>query len=668
MVKTHLSWGCVQSKSAHVSDRTSGTWIEFAKIVTAHTVSAEKGGPGWLPADIPPGPRTATRASEWSVLALDIEAKASDENGVKTVVGPMPPPMPDAAETLRLFGWAGALATSYNHEAPANNGTLGPRYRIVLPVSRPIAVHEIKPLATGVAGFLGLLEYLDTNSLDAARLFYLPRVPKERAHLAQRAIVDGSPLDVDSFLPSQDLARVSGQSVAIQDEVLSALRVALSDLELSDLRSATMYLAGVKHGSNYGDWQATGAALHSEAHGGREPELQALWLEYSKACGGYKSDADVLRKWREVGGEKSSKAAIFSKATERGWVNPAIGRKHVGQTTLVVPNATRYKLLGSKELRDLPPIDWRIRHVFPTSGVVALYGPSSSGKSFLALDMAAAIAEGKMWFNHRVKPAPVTYLVLEGEAGFRLRFDALESHWGHPMPDGLRLVLQPMQLTKPQDIEDFAAAVPPSGVVYIDTLNRAAPDSDENSSKDMGLIVEGGKRLQSLTGGLVVLIHHTGKDGDRGMRGHSSLFAAMDAVIEVKRDKDNPGARCWRVAKSKDDEDGKSHSFKLVTVPLGNDAGGEPVSSCVVEPISSVTGKPKLSTYEQIVLGTLQGIESQCATRDQLRAEFYSSGDGKPDGTKRQAFGRAVQGLLSKGIVSEGSGNTLFVATLLNAA
>jgi hypothetical protein len=76
------------------------------------------------------------------------------------------------------------------------------------------------------------------------------------------------------------------------------------------------------------------------------------------------------------------------------------------------------------------------------------------------------------------------------------------------------------------------------GVLCLDTLNRAAPTADENSSRDMGEILEAAKRLQAATGGLVVLVHHTGKDSSRGLRGHSSLFAAMDAAVEVSRDGD----------------------------------------------------------------------------------------------------------------------------------
>ena len=260
--------------------------------------------------------------------------------------------------------------------------------------------------------------------------------------------------------------------------------------------------------------------------------------------------------------------------------------------TLLLDSATeppkpepRYKLLHSGDLRDLPPLAWRVRGVLPAVGLAALFGPSASGKSFLGFDMAAAIAEGQAWFGCRVEPAPVVYAALEGEAGFKLRAQAWEAYRGHTLPDGLRMMLQPFQLTNALDVLDLAAVVPAGAVVFLDTLNRAAPTADENSSKDMGEILEAAKRLQSLTTGLVVLIHHTGKDTTKGLRGHSSLFAAMDAAIEVSRDGDR---REWKVAKSKDGADGDAHPFRLEIETLGIDAYDDPITSCTVRMDGSV--------------------------------------------------------------------------------
>jgi hypothetical protein len=154
----------------------------------------------------------------------------------------------------------------------------------------------------------------------------------------------------------------------------------------------------------------------------------------------------------------------------------------------------------------------------------------------------------------------VVYAALEGEAGFKHRAQAWEAHKGRNLPERFHMVLQPFQLTNPVDVRDLAAVVPKGAVVFIDTLNRAAPTADENSSSDMGEILQAAKRLQALTAGLVVFISHTGKDPTRGLRGHSSQFAAMDAAIEVSRDGDR---REWKVAKAKDGADGDAQPRRL---------------------------------------------------------------------------------------------------------
>ena len=273
---------------------------------------------------------------------------------------------------------------------------------------------------------------------------------------------------------------------------------------------------------------------------------------------------------------------------QNGDVNDLAQRDGMDALAMLLEAATeppkpkpRYKLLGADDLHNLPPLAWRVRGVLPAVGLAGLYGPSASGKSFLALDMAAAIAEGSRWFDCRVEGAPVVYAALEGEAGFKLRAQAWEAHKGRALPDGLHMVLQPFKLTEPQDVADLAAVVPTGAVVFLDTLNRAAPTADENNSRDMGEILEAAKRLQGLTGGLVVLVHHTGKDATKGLRGHSSLFAALDAAVEVSRDGDR---REWRVAKAKDGQDGDAHPFKLHIETLGIDDYGDAVTSCVVMP------------------------------------------------------------------------------------
>jgi hypothetical protein len=245
----------------------------------------------------------------------------------------------------------------------------------------------------------------------------------------------------------------------------------------------------------------------------------------------------------------------------------------------------RFRLLTAAELAALPPLDYRIKRVLPKFGLAAIYGASGTGKTFLILDAVMSAADGRPWFGYRTKPCPVVYVGLEGAAGLAQRVRAYRAVRGADAGRQVRFITAPLSILESGDLQELAAAIraqqADAGIVVIDTLNQAAPGADENSSEDMGRIIAGAKALQADIGGLVVLVHHTGKDATRGLRGHSSLFAALDAAVEVARDGDR---REWRVAKAKDGEDGGVHPFRLTVVELGEDADGEPITSCIVEP------------------------------------------------------------------------------------
>lgn len=243
----------------------------------------------------------------------------------------------------------------------------------------------------------------------------------------------------------------------------------------------------------------------------------------------------------------------------------------------------RIQLLTPGELQNLPPLKWLVRGVLPDSGLGAIFGPSGGGKSFLVLDLLGAIAAGREWFSHAVTAAPCIYCVLEGEAGVGGRVQAYMAR--HGSLDGLRVIVTPFDVRESAHRRALIAAVRDAGmaggVLVLDTLNRAAPGLDENDGRDMGLIIEAMKALQRELGGLVLAVHHSGKDASRGLRGHSSLLAALDVVVEVSRQETR---REWRTVKSKDGADGESHPFTLEVTELGEDSEGWPVTSCVVRP------------------------------------------------------------------------------------
>jgi putative DNA primase/helicase len=195
----------------------------------------------------------------------------------------------------------------------------------------------------------------------------------------------------------------------------------------------------------------------------------------------------------------------------------------------------------------------------------------------------------RRWFDCRVKNAPVLYIALEGEAGIAQRKKAYEMQHGR-LSSGFRFMLQSLDIRLPAHRAELVRAIRlagwAGGVVCLDTLNRAAPGMDENDSRSMGEVISAAKAIQAELGGLVLVVHHTGKDATKGLRGHSSLHAALDCAIEVSREGDQ---RQWSVHKSKEGEDGEAHPFRLEVVEIGTDEDDEPITSCVVIPDDTKT-------------------------------------------------------------------------------
>lgn len=283
--------------------------------------------------------------------------------------------------------------------------------------------------------------------------------------------------------------------------------------------------------------------------------------------------------------------SVFNLAKKLGWsLSPFAVVEGGFSITATAEKTARYSLCGRDDLMALPPLEWVVKGILPNRGLAAIYGPSGSGKTFLILDLAAAICSGDNWFGFRTKQTPVVYLGLEGGAGLQKRVKAWELAKQATFPAAFSYLTSDFDLTKGLDVEGLIEAVPANSICIIDTLNRASPGSDENSSSDMGKLLAAVKKIEAAIGGLVILCHHTGKDRSQGLRGHSSLHAAMDAEIELRRN-EKLDTRSWRSSKLKDEKDGTGYGFRLAQHQLGFDADGDPETSCTVERVTFVDQK-----------------------------------------------------------------------------
>jgi RecA-family ATPase len=172
------------------------------------------------------------------------------------------------------------------------------------------------------------------------------------------------------------------------------------------------------------------------------------------------------------------------------------------------------------------------------------FGPSNTGKSFIILDLCICVASGRAFRDeHEVDQGAVVYVAGEGITGMQNRIEAARRE-GMLHPEApLFLCFVPVSLLEPSNALKLAESVKaaaeqsdlPCRLVVIDTLSRSMPGGDENSGKDMTVAVQSIDAVRAATGAHVLAVHHTGKDQERGARGHSSLRAAVDTEVEITR-------------------------------------------------------------------------------------------------------------------------------------
>lgn len=243
------------------------------------------------------------------------------------------------------------------------------------------------------------------------------------------------------------------------------------------------------------------------------------------------------------------------------------------------------RVLGRDELRHLPRPEPLIHDTLDRGTLALLAGPPASYKTFVALDWACSIASGASWSGRQAQAGRVLYLAAEGAYGLNSRIEAWEAHNQRQVAsDRLLVIPEAVQIANRASLEELLAVVDqePTLLVVIDTLARSAVGLDENAAKDMGLVINAATQLLDTTDrGVVLLVHHTGKDGTT-VRGSSALEGAVDTVyttrakikphlvLERRKRKDGPEADVVHLEAV---QQGLSNSLVLASSQLSNVTG-----------------------------------------------------------------------------------------------
>ena len=292
-----------------------------------------------------------------------------------------------------------------------------------------------------------------------------------------------------------------------------------------------------------------------------------------------------------------------------------------GKVQLVPPprgsKIGRLTIYSDADAMAAPPRAYLVKGVLAAGELGVLFGEPGCGKSFLAMHLARAVAQGRRFFGRRVVPAAVIYCGLEGESGMGNRVRALVAEYGEA--PGFHYLAQPLPLGEDASFaDDLVQAIRKTGalLVVVDTLARAMAGRDENMAADMGAMIRILDRVRQETGAAVLVVHHAGKDRSRGARGSNALRGAADLEIEVEAKEG--GERIWRVTKAKDDPGGDGFAFTLRSVTLGTDTDGDAITTCLVEEggATSTARRVRLSPQQAQALAHLH--EAIVATGNEL--------------------------------------------------
>lgn len=281
-------------------------------------------------------------------------------------------------------------------------------------------------------------------------------------------------------------------------------------------------------------------------------------------------------------------------------------------------------------------------------------GASGHMKSFVMLDLAGHVGTGQAWHGRAVKQGTVIYLVAEGAAGMLKRVRAWEQHHGRKMEEVLFL-------PRPVQVGDAAAwavlvelcrRLRPALIIF-DTQARVTVGIEENSSKEMGLVVDRMEALRSATEACVMLVHHQGLNGDHG-RGSTAVKGAMQTEIRVtKKGKKGPDARIIVTSdKQKDDEELDDVVFSIEVVKIDGLAkeDGSPVTSVVLVPADAPPpdgGTPKRSPAAEKLLWAVK----QCDTPADSQHLVDLVAEEHGHGLRRETASRELNGLAKEGLI-----------------
>ena len=297
-----------------------------------------------------------------------------------------------------------------------------------------------------------------------------------------------------------------------------------------------------------------------------EAEREAAELEYYRFNDDNPDDHayEVAVKDNEVTLVKRSEMTDEERAETLRAKQREKDRKAIAELLADEPDPLLDELNRGNEIK---PVNYVIQNLIPENSVGFLVGESGAKKTFAALHMALCVARGVHFGGLPVRQGSVMYFAPEDANGVRERYAGWKytQNKNEPLPN-FWVLSQQVPLHREDLLRKFAARIKdsaffeanPLSLIVIDTYSANSAgqkvgqtplkdkdgkitdwtggrDFDENDNNVAAILMKNAADLGEMLNCAVMIIHHTGKDTERGGRGASALKANAGFEVMVKK-------------------------------------------------------------------------------------------------------------------------------------
>ena len=222
--------------------------------------------------------------------------------------------------------------------------------------------------------------------------------------------------------------------------------------------------------------------------------------------------------------------------------------KHIVECETRKPKGAFFFSKAEDEILNVKNPDWLVADVVEKQKVMSIFGKPKSGKSFIAISLAAHIASGQNFYGHACKKAPVLYVCGEGKNGVTRRMLALQERFKlikgsalYTSNRGSRINDTKEYELLNEEVELIHKAEGEVGMIIFDTFQRNFM-GNENSAEDVGNFINVIDNLIYDYDCSVCIVHHSGHNNNERARGSSVIAASLDYEFKVDRKMDEEDA------------------------------------------------------------------------------------------------------------------------------